>query len=385
VFAYNKIGYGPPAVAVDSQKPMVVPGRPTLVSLVVVSGSSLRATWSAPLDPGGDIVTAYRVEWDTDSDFPNFDHHDVLFLAGGAPFHYDIPNLTKGVVYYVRVRAQNSQGFGLPQTTTPAMEYPRQLPSAPTNVRLGITSGRQSDGKLTVSWQPPTCDGGDAVTSYRISWDVASTFDSPSLKPDKDFVDVLATNTSSYTISNLTPGVGYWIRVAAENRVGRRYISTPLSARPRLQRPGSPSSATVNSTTGCGHTSGCLQVQWNHPRVPFHGIPCSGGGSLLPDSVNDCPATMGRGQEADGGSPITSYRVEWSLNADYCTTEGTAVFSGADLDDGEPFVYQINNLTPGRTYHVRVSAVNAQGMSEPTQRTGVKGDGDALSFVVPEP
>ncbi len=82
--------------------------------------------------------------------------------------------------------------------------------------------------------------------------------------------------------------------------------------------PGRPSAALLKTPVLCT-TPACIRVDWSYPRVPKHGIWCSGV-----SSANDCPVTMGRGSEADGGSPITHYTLEWSRDADFCTIDSSA-------------------------------------------------------------
>ncbi len=176
-----------------------------------------------------------RIEYDTVPTFANFHTLPFIATAGGQPFVKEIPSLLRGVVYYVRVRAQNSQGTGAFTIPTPASEYPRELPTAPTNVRVGVTSGRVGDGKLTVAWDMPTCDGGAPVTAFHVKWDVDPMFRSLELLPNKGDVSVLVSASMSHTISNLTPGRAYTISVAAVNSVGERFIATAVSATPSLR------------------------------------------------------------------------------------------------------------------------------------------------------
>jgi hypothetical protein len=60
VFAYNKIGFGPPVTSAIAYKPMIPPSLPTTVSLTSYTGTSLLVGWSAPLSPGGDAAMTYR-------------------------------------------------------------------------------------------------------------------------------------------------------------------------------------------------------------------------------------------------------------------------------------------------------------------------------------
>jgi hypothetical protein len=86
---------------------------------------------------------------------------------------------------------------------------------------------------------------------------------------------------------------------------------------------------------------------------------------------------MGRGTEADGGTPIQMYTVEWdtfpTFNSSDAAHNGKAVIT--NLQSGEPFSYTINSLTPTKNYYVRVSAHIAQGESAMCNKEGLLCDG----------
>lgn len=331
-------------------------------------------------------------------------YNDFLTVSGGSPFRYEINGLARGTVYYVRVKARNSQGFGPYQVSVPSAEYPRELPSAPTSTELVVTSGRVGDGKLTVTWAMPVSNGGDEVTAFVVKWDVYPQFNSLNLLPEKGQVSVAVTDSMSYTISNLVVGKAYWVSVGATNKVGTRFISTPMDAVPALRKssptlslfppsrlppsvhadrapvscgvcaelPGKPSSV-VLSLPGVCVSTGCITVSWNFPIVPYHSVFCSGGGTVH-TAPYPCPTTMGRGTQADGGAPITSYTIEWSRNSDFCTIDNSA-----DVPS-DAFTYVIQNLTPGLQYYVRVYAANSQGRGDAQLYTGLLGDGAQLAL-----
>ncbi|KAF0707444.1 hypothetical protein As57867_006594, partial [Aphanomyces stellatus] len=140
VSAFNSIGYSLPKLAPNPQKPMVVPGLPTGVSLQVNSVSSLKVVFSPPTDNGGDTITAYIVTYSVNPNFLPASTTTVTQLSGGAPYYCLISGLTKGTFYYVQVQAQNSQGPGSPAASSPSSLNPHTVPSAPTVVVLGITS-----------------------------------------------------------------------------------------------------------------------------------------------------------------------------------------------------------------------------------------------------
>ena len=386
--AFNQVGYGLPAYSTPaSQKPMVVPGPPTGVTLQVVSATSLRIFTNPPQDDGGDTVTKYKVEWDRASNFTtsNFGYHELTMLSGGAPFIYTIPSLSMGERWYVRVAAYNQMGYGPYQTASPEYEVPRRLPTAPTNVRLGVTA----TNKLTVAFDLPGDIGGDAISHFKIEWDRVSNFQSRHALPHKGEVEVSAVTERSYTISppgGLSENVVYYVRVSARNRVGYGAVqwSEPPFALPSYQIPGAVSSLSVAPQAG---VAGNLTVQWNYPRVPSHGLFCGGGGPngsvALPPMA--CPTGMGRGTEADGGTPIQQYTIEWdtftTFNSSDAAHNGKAIIT--NLQGGEPFSYTINSLTSHKNYYVRVSAHNAQGESAMCNKNALLCDG-AVAVAMPD-
>merc|ERR1711968_123476 len=380
VIAYNTLGYGLTATLSTAQKPMRVPQSPSGVTVTVSSGTSLRVMFSPPADDGGDTIDKYKVEWDLYSNFSSVNGtsplglHEVLYLAGGAPFHYTITSLQIGMPYYIRVYAHNSQGYGLPQVTSPPSEFPREVPSAPSNVQLAVTSGT----KLTVQYASPSHIGGDTITKYKIEWDRASSFSSLLAYPHKGEVEMMASQNLSYTINDLSPGAVYYVRVSAANSAGYGpvQITSPTFGSPSNQRPGKIINAALtkfNATT--------LKVSWDAPFIPAHGIPCSGRGTVY-TAPNACGAGMGYGTDADGGSPITRYWIEWDIQSDFSSgsstpDKGTYVFTALST---RPYQHFIKNLNPDTAYHIRILAYNAVGPGDYCSNSGFDCDGSALSM-----
>eukprot|EP01041_Mallomonas_annulata_P013627 gene13627-28942_t len=114
VFSVNEVGFSLAEIAPIPEKPMVVPGIPTSVVLSVVSDTEMRVKFNPPDSDGGDTITSYLVEYSTRSDFSDAFNSWVSYLTKGPPFAKTIQGLTKGVSYYVRVSAGNSQGYGDP-------------------------------------------------------------------------------------------------------------------------------------------------------------------------------------------------------------------------------------------------------------------------------
>ncbi|KAG7376018.1 hypothetical protein PHYPSEUDO_014631 [Phytophthora pseudosyringae] len=343
VFAYNQIGFGDPKLAAAPQKPMVVPGAPTGVTLAVLTVSELVVLFNPPDDDGGDTVTGYEVQWAIDSAFSSPSSALVQLTTGmSAPYRRIISSLTKGTRYYVRVRAGNSQGLGQYQVSSPASQQPYTTPSSPTQVVLGATSATM----LTVGWAPPFDDGGDAVSGYVVQWDAAPTFDSLAVAASTTAVINDATQRS-YTLTLLTPGSRYYVRVFAKNLGGKGtpQASSPSSMVPATTRPGKPNSLAAAATA----TTGQLQVVWQPPRVPAHGIPCAG----TLQAPQSCPILSGLDM-VFGGVSLESYLVQYAASSDFSLATEVSVTTTSAI---------ISGLESGKPYYVRVLTVNSQGLN----------------------
>lgn len=348
VSAINEIGFGPATLAPTSQKPMVSPGGPTSVALTSVSKTELRVTFNPPVSDGGDLIISYRIEYSTSLLFTEATTLSTMltYLEGGSPFAKTISGLTTGLDYYVRVSAVNSQGIGATAISTPDKLNPHEPPEGPSNVRLRTTS----NSMLTVGFDLPVYDGGDAVTHFKIEWDTSATFQSATVPmPHKGSVEVDAATHRSYTLTLLTQGQGYYVRVYAKNNAGygSPTLAVPTSSAPQLQVPGRPH--TVSAAKG--DIARTIVVSWQRPRVPFHGIPCTG---TLADPF-DCPAEIGDSQPSSvGGSDVTEYVISYNEKADFTGFDGGSVTTTVTN-------VVLNSLTSRRTYYIRVLARNAQG------------------------
>lgn len=364
VFSYNSIGFSEARLAPSPQKPMVIPGPPTGVTLEVVSSYQLKVIFSPPDDNGGDDVTKYMVEWDTKVDFSSAEKTfaTVTQLSAGAPYFYTIGSLTNklimGTYYYVRVKAANSQGYGPTVRSSPESLNPQQAPSAPTAVYFGVTS----PSMLTVSWDLPLSDGGDNITSYEITWDKSPTFNSLELAPHKGTVKRPATERS-YTIELLALKTIYYVKVAAVNSRG---AGTPQKAQPQYAAPALMVPGKVVSVSANNNNNGWseIAVSWARPRVPHHNIPCFG---TVANPTN-CPARAGGGDPmSDGGAVIEQYTVQWS--EDY--TFPSSATGKVDVTSGTTKTLDwTNGISAGQTYYIRVFAKNQVGFSAACSFTG---------------
>jgi len=344
VSARNSEGYSLPMQATMPLAPMVIPGAPTGVALDVVSATELRVIFGSPSDNGGDSISQYLIEWSTTQDFMHAESTTLDYLVGGSPFFKIISGLRTGIYYYVRVSAKNSQGYGISQVATPASLNPHQRPSPPTNVKLGITSSTM----LTIGWDAPFSDGGDSISKYRIEWDTRQKFTSLSYPPNRGYIDVAA-SFRSHTLQLLSSEKSYFLRIHAVNSAGSStpQLTNPDRAVPSLQMPGVPYSVVASPGTAIG----TVEVSWQRPRVPHHGIPCF----EVEGIISECPTPYGGSIPAsDGGDDIIEYEIEISNRPDFLGSDGLRkTYVG--------YHAVINDLYPQRTYFVRVLARNSVG------------------------
>jgi len=190
-----------------------------------------------------------------------------------------------------------------------------------------------------------------------VEWDTSSSFNGAIGVPNKGSIDLSADLFTSYTITYLSKGLSYYVRVSAINSAGpgKSALASTSALAPSLQVPGKPQ--TIKASTGS--SSGEITVSWQVPRIPWHGIPCSG----TVTSPNECPSGVGGGLPvAYGGTAITEYEISYNDQED---------FSGYDTKEitTTNLFYTLTNLTPDRTYYIRILARNAQGAGSFCQYT----------------
>jgi len=352
VTAINDIGFSLPQSSPTGQQPILPPDRPTSVNLRAASRSSLEVSFSSPGSDGGDTITKYTVEYTTSIGFSDESQTQQIELSDlnvGPPYFVTINGLATGVNVYVRVSAINSQGAGL--STTPLFMAPYQKSGPPTDVNVVVTS----QSMITVSFAEPSDTAGSSIVAYIVEWDIFSTFDSdinPG-NPNAGRKRIDAALHSSATITSLDSTKQYFVRVLAENAAGDESDPTRgniVGISPSHREPGKPH--TISVVTGA--KTGELQVTFEEPSIPWHGIPC--GGLLTAPDV--CPSENGvNAPSSNGGLYINEYQISYNERPDFL-----------GLDSGEIIVQQrvhtIKDLIPGRTYYIRVLARNSQGSGQ---------------------
>ena len=314
-----------------------------------------------------------------------------------------IGGLTNGTSYEVQVRAHNSDGAG---AWSPSATLKAGLPAAPAAPVLS-----PGNAQLTATWGAPA-DNGSSITGYGAEYCSSNCSAANATWSSANVTVTVATRTA--TITGLTNGTSYHVRVRAANTHG----NGPWSPSATLKA-GLPAAPAAPSVTG---GAAQLSVSWSAPSANGSAItdydvryrekatpapawtetadtsssttrtatitglrdgmeyevqvragssvgdgPWSSSGSATtaagaPESPAAPTLTPGATQLAvnwtaphDGGSSITGYDVEYKKTSE--STWGTWTHSGTGTST------TITGLDTGTTYEVRVRAKNTHGNS----------------------
>ena len=286
------------------------PQSPTGLMLSV-GFTSIDASWTAPTDTGTASISGYHLQYRIKS-APSWSAID-LSTTGTS---HSIPSLTSGTNYQVRVAAKNSVGTGpysgIQEATTVSAEGPwssevtatttvsGNVPDVPTALAL-----TPADGQLGVSWTAPTNNGGSAITGYSVQYRTGSG----------NWSDWPHGGTATTaTITGLTNGTAYQVRVRTVNKIGNGSWSNSVVGTP-AGLPAAPAAPTLAASDQQ------LTVTWISP-------------------VNN-------------GAAITGYDVQYRAGDRGDFTAHTHVGTTASA--------VITGLTNGQSYQVEVRARNSQG------------------------
>jgi len=189
-----------------------VPSAPTITSVTAGSGS-VTVAWSKPLSSGGSTIRRYVVRYSSTS---GTSWVIATSSASGSP--YTVTGLSSTLSYIFEVAATNRSGTGLfsapSNSVTPGAASVPSAPPAP--------SATPGVGSATVSWQPPSSNGGSSISRYSVAYLVSGS---------SSWVIVTTNATgSSYTVSGLSSATSYTFEVAATNQTGTGPFSSSSNA-----------------------------------------------------------------------------------------------------------------------------------------------------------
>ena len=299
---------------VTKQIATTVPGAPTSLTATASGSTRIDLSWTAPASDGGSAITGYKIEVSTDSETT---WNDLVANTGNANTTYAHSGLTAGTTRHYRVSAINAIGTSattsnVDDATTDAAAV--TAPGAPT----GLTATASGTTQINLSWTAPASDGGSAITGYKIEVSPNGTSSWTNLVADTGNAN------TTYEHSGLAGGTTRHYRVSAINSNGTSLPSNVDDATTGTTVPGAPTSL---SATSSGSTA--INLSWTAPA-------------------------------SDGGSAITGYKIEVSPN-------GTSSWTNLVADTGNAnTTYEHSGLAAGATRHYRVSAINGNGTSLPS-------------------
>ncbi len=274
--------------------PLSPPSQP--LNLTTVSGDSQAIlSWLPPTSDGGSPVTNYRIYRREKSGSMAF------LLQIGNVLTYTDSGLKNGMEYYYGVSAANLIGEGL--TSQLVNATPATVPSEP----LGLAAVAESR-LVTLTWMPPSSNGGAVVTNYRIYRGIS---------PGGGTLLAEVGSVRQYLDIGLTNGQTYYYVLKAKNAVGEGPPSDEVGATPAaiITVPTAP----IRLSASAG--DGFANLTWNAPVD-------------------------------NGGSPVVNYSI---YRGPYSGGEAFLV------EIGNVFAYHDKGLTNGQTYYYKVSAKNSMG------------------------
>ena len=215
-------------------------------------GQTLTADTSAIDDADGLTNVSYEYRWfaikTVVDENTGFSLDVISLLSGDTSSTYTLGPADAGYTFTVRVTFTDDEGNNESLTSEATEAVAATVPAAPQS--LSVATGDQ-DQELEASWQAPSSNGGSAVTGYRVQWkEAADSWDTAA-----DVSEAAETGTT-YTITDLTGGVEYAVRVIATNDVGDGPASTEAKGTPA----GGVSEAENSAPTGLPGIGGTPQV-----------------------------------------------------------------------------------------------------------------------------
>jgi hypothetical protein len=222
----------------DARWDLFLPAAPT--GLTVTGGNAQASlSWTAPTGVIAQApVTDYREQYSTDGGTT----WTTFTAAASTATSATVTGLTNGTAYVFRVAAINGVGTGAytsaSSSVTPTAGTP---PNAPTS--LTATAG---NAQIALSWTAPSAPGTSAISGYTVEY-----------TPSGGSAQTVSTGstTASYTLTGLTNGTAYTVRVAAVSAAGAGAYSGTAS--------GTPNAATVmfnGFAVGVGSASNKMSI-----------------------------------------------------------------------------------------------------------------------------
>lgn len=273
-----------------------------ITSLVTgtATATSVPLTWVQPVNLSSVTladITGYTVQYST-GDYSTWSDASTTVAAGTG---YTVTGLSANTNYKFRVRLNNPAGTAPWVTTSVAVLTSPTVPSAPT-----VVSGTSDvNGSSVITWTSGS-SGGSVITGYKVEYSSDGT----------NWTTATASTASSgYTITGLTNGTSYYVRVSGINAIGTGLAGVSANTFMPGTLPGAPTSVSATSG-GMGQST----VSWSAPS-------------------------------SDGGRAITGYTVTSTPGSLTCTATAPATSC------------VVTGLTYATNYTFTVTATNSLGAS----------------------
>ena len=276
-------------------------------------GQTLTADTSAIADADGLTTVSYEYRWfaikTVVDENTGFSLDVISLLSGDTSSTYTLGPADAGYTFTVRVTFTDDEGNNESLTSEATEAVAATAPTAPQS--LSVAAGDQ-DQELEASWQAPSSNGGSAVTGYKVQWKEATN----SWDTAADVSEATETGTT-YTITDLTGGVEYAVRVMATNDVGD-----------------GPASTEAKGTPAGGVSEQGVEPENSAPT----GLPGIGGTPQVDQTLTADTSPI----DDEDGLENVSYSYQW-------------IAGGTDIDGATGSSYTLTASEQGKTIQVRVT------------------------------
>ena len=345
VSAINAVGTSDASASDNATTQRTVPDPPE-ASAIADGTSKIVVSWSVPANDGGSAVTGYRLQVSTDGVSPW-----TNLVENTTDTSHTHTGLSAGTTRHYRVYATNAQGSSQPSAVVSDM-------TQGAGNTCTLNTGDYWCGVVTVALH--TEGGFDLAYGFVDTSVTTNTSDTGALS-DETF----PVGPNNYTIDVVTVGLD---AVGGNLAFSLTSDLTAADKEKLVLHVGSRSFAfsdvTANTDfTYLWHLSG---LDWSSSAsitLRLRRVPAAPGAptNLMAEADGGTRIELSWTAPVDnGGSAITGYRIEVSNN-------GSTDWSDLKADTGNTDTsYTHEGLSPGDTRHYRVSAINANGRSEPS-------------------
>lgn len=294
-----------------------VPSTPDAPVVASVTPNSVVLLWP-PVSSNGADVSGYQVEMD------DGEGSDLQMIARTHEPQFSTTKLRGGLMYRVRIRAENSEGFSQwsPVCHVRTTSSPPSKPNPPR--RLQATTSA-----IVLAWSPPELDGGSPISRYIVEMSPSTTCKATDDFSLGNWKIIYSGSQLKYTVRGLRAGFVYKVRVKAENDTGESSYSNEVEVHTASSVPEAP-----EGLRAVHRSQDSVQLRWNPPRH-------------------------------NGGSEIKSYKIEYRmlkrLEEEVETESESGMFqTGIECIECDT---TIRDLEPGTCYEFRCVAENNLGLS----------------------